>query len=810
MIGLAALSLLTDAAQKHPLLYVVDDAQWLDQASRQTLTLVARRLAAEPLILVFGTRTGLDDRAWVGLPKLELRGLADSHSADLLESVVPTRLDPRVRNRILAESRGNPLALIELGRRASAADLTFGGVDAEGASVSTRVEEEFRREVSRLPDPTRQLLLLAAAEPLGDVAVLWSAAAAFGIGTDAAAPAEAARLLSVRSTVTFRHPLVRSAIYQGAKPEDRRRAHAVLAEVTDPARDPDRRAWHRAQATAGTDEEVAAELAASADRAMAQGGLAAAAMFLQRSALVTPDPALRLSRELSAAETALPAGLIEDVFRLLARLEGQPLDDLQRARCELLRAQVAFATQRVGDAPGLLLAAARRLEPLHAEGACDTYLAALQASMFTGRLARDPDMLAVARAARGAPVSEPPRPIDRLMLSLALEVEEGVNVAAPQLRQAYAELLTQEPRPEEALRLLLFAGLAARTAWDLSGWTSLHGRLLRLARESGALVALQMALTSNAYARLFSGDLATAEAHLDEARYLGEIAEIPAHPLVPMALAALRGDPETAAAIINPAVSDAVVRGEGLVFSLGKWCWAVINNGHGRFADALAQCRELLEGEAGTLTVTGDDASSSWALAEMVEAAVRCDDLPAATAAAQVLAEVAAACETDWALGVDARSRALLTDGDEAEALYRESIERLDRAGVRIEHGRALLLYGEWLLRANRRVEARDVLQSAHDALLAMGVHAFADRAGRELAAVGVPVRLQATAPTHELSEQELRIARLAADGQTNPEIGAALYLSRHTVEWHLRKVFAKLDVRGRHQLADALRAGSP
>jgi DNA-binding CsgD family transcriptional regulator len=805
LIGLAVLSLLTEEAEKQPLLCLVDDAQWLDQASFQTLTFVARRLAAEPLVMVFATRPADRDRLWNGLPQLTLPGLASPAAKELLDSVVPTRLDPRVRSRILAESRGNPLALLELGRWSSAAELTFGLELPAAELVAGRMEAGFRLELEQLPDETQRLLLVAAAEPLGDVGLLWQASAALGIGLDAAAPAEALGLFQVRNTVRFRHPLLRSAVYRGASAADRQAAHRALAAVTDPVRDPDRLAWHRAQAVPGPDEAVAAELEQSAGRALTRGGLAAAASFLQRSALLSPDEGQRINRELSAAETALGAGMLEDVFHLLDVLEQRPLDDGQRARCELLRAQIAFASNRGGDAVFLLLAAARLLEAVLPARACDTYLGALQASMFIGRLAPEPGVLEVARAARHAPVPEPPRRTDRLMLAMAVLFEDGLAGAVTQVRDAYEGILDEDLPTEEALDFLVFAVAAAHSVWDLPRWTAMSGRQVQLARASGALVTLQLALSADAYARLFNGDLVTASAHLEEAQALAEVSGIPVHPYVAMALAAFRGDQVASATIITPAEQDAVVRREGLVVCLSKWSQALISNGNGKYAEALALCRELLVDDQGVLTVAPYEPSSSWALAELVEAAVRCDELPVAIEASDLLSKLAAACGTDWALGVAARSRALLGVGGDADAVYREAIELLGRSGARVDHARGHLLHGEWLRREGRRTEARDALRKAHESLAAMGVSAFAERARRELEAAGESVRARADTTRHDLTAQELHIARLAAEGRSNPEIAAELYLSRHTIEWHLRKVFAKLDVKGRHQLRDAL-----
>ena len=807
LIGLAALTLLSEQAGVQPLVCLVDDAQWLDRESAQCVAFVARRLAAEGVVMVFAIRPHDGEQAWAGLPQLAVRGLADADAAAVLETAAPTPVDERVRNRIVAETRGNPLALLQLADSLSATELTFGPGPGADHSVTDQMEERFARQLGDLPVRTRLLLLAAAAEPLGDPALLWAAAKRLGLDGAAAEPAAAAGLFEVGTTVTFRHPLVRSAAYRSADPQDVMRVHGVLAEVTDPEQDPDRRAWHRARAAPGPDEAVAAELERSASRALAHGGLAAAAAFLDQASRLTPDEVDRVERGLRAAETALSAGLLADVDHTLVQLERRSLDELQRARCEVLRAQIAFTANRGGDAIFLLLAAARRLEPLVPERACETYASALQACLFVGRLAPEHGIAEVARAARHAPVADPRRRIDQLMLGFAVLFEDGLEVAAPQLRAVCHACLTDD-MPPEALGLLLFAVRVAFDLWDLPAWTSLLGRMRELARASGAVVTLQLVLSSDVYAQVFNGNLATAAARMDEAEALAGASGIPVPPAGAMAIAALRGDLASIATVIAPAEEDAVARREGLVVCYAKWARAVLCNGNGRYEEALVQCRELLDPRGdGQLTLAPFELTpNGWALPELVEAAVRCGELATATAAADLMSDVAAACPTDWALGVAARSQALLSKGETAESLYREAIERLQRGGVGVEHARALLLYGEWLRREGRRRDARGVLGRAYDSLNTTGVTAFAERARHELAATGQRVKSRKVLTgRQELTAQELHIARLAAEGYTNPEIGAELYLSRHTVEWHLKKVFAKLDVTSRLHLRDAL-----
>ena len=349
LVGLAVLSLLSEVAQERPLLCVIDDAQWLDRASAQALAFVARRMLAEPVVLLFAALEPSDPLT--GLPELALEGLSDADARALLSSVVPGRLDGRIADQIIAETRGNPLALLELPRGLSAGQLA-GGFGLPGAlSLSGRIESSFLRRLEALPEDTRRLLLVAAAEPTGDPALLWRAAEGLAIDARALEPAESDRLIDVDRRVRFRHPLVRSALYRGATAQERREAHRALAEATDARVDPDRRAWHLAVATAGANEAVATELERAAARAHARGGLAAAAAFQERAVELTSDPSLRAQRALAAAQTKYEAGALDDAVALLDIADAAAQQGPQRARVDLQRAQIAFASRRGSDAP---------------------------------------------------------------------------------------------------------------------------------------------------------------------------------------------------------------------------------------------------------------------------------------------------------------------------------------------------------------------------------------------------------------------------------------------------------------------------
>jgi DNA-binding CsgD family transcriptional regulator len=799
LVGLATLGLLSEVADQEPMLCVIDDAQWLDQASAQALAFAARRLLAKPIALVFATREPGEE--FRGLPELLVEGLSDGDARELLGSVVQGRLDDRVRDRIVAETRGNPLALLELPRGVTLADLA-GGFGVPGvAGLPGRIEDNFRRRLEALPAATQRLMLVAAAEPAGEPALMWRAAELLGIGAEAVAPAADAGLLAIGEQVTFRHPLVRSAVYRAASLTERRAAHQALADATDPQADPDRRAWHRAQATPGPDKEVASELEHSAGRAQARGGLAAAAAFLERAAALTLDPACRAERALAAARARCQAGAFGKALELLAAAEAGPLDEFARARAELLRGQIAFASGHGRDAPPLLLRAARRFEPLDARLARETYLDALAAATFAGRLALDGGMREVAEAARAAPPPPgPPRAPDLMLDGLALLICEGFGAGAPVLRQAVSAFRDADLSSDEGLRWLWMACRAAQTLGDHASWDVLSGRQLTLARDAGALIALPMAFNVRSGAHVFAGQFSEAAAMVAQAEAATEATGSSIAPYGALTLAVYRGREAQAAALIRTATDDAERRGEGAALAFVQWAEAVLCNSLGRYDEALAAAQRASEDLPAIRFAT-------WALVELIEAAARTAAPERAAGTLQRLSGIARACDTDWALGAEARSRALVSDGEDAEDLYREAIDRFGRTRLRVELGRAHLVYGEWLRRQRRRRDAGDQLSRAYEIFDSAGAAAFAERARIELRASGGQARERAAATRDPLTAQEAVIARLASDGASNPEIAAQLYISRATVAYHLRKVFTKLAVSSRSQLAAALPA---
>jgi DNA-binding CsgD family transcriptional regulator len=799
LVGLAVLGLLSEVAADRPLLCLVDDAQWLDRASAQALAFAARRLDAESVAMLFGTRNPAGEGDLADLPALVLEGLPDEDARALLASVIPGRLDERVRDRIIAESGGNPLALLELPRGVTTAELA-GGFGIMGAEpLSGRIEDSFQRRIAPLPGATRRLLLLAAAEPTGDPALLWRAAGLLGIGAEAAAPAEAQELVDFGAQVTFRHPLIRSAIYRPASPGERREVHRALAGATDPQLDPDRRVWHLAQAAPGPDEDVASELERSADRAQARGGLPAAAAFMERSAALTLDPVRRAERTLAAAQVTAQAGAFDAALRLLVTAKAGPLTELQYARADLLRGQVAFASSRISDASLLLLQAAKRLEPLDARLARETYLEALAAAVYAARFVTGGGLREAAEAARAAPAaSQPPTAPDLLLDGLALLITEGYSAATSTLKRALGAFSSEDISREEALRWLWLACPTAVRLWDDESWDELSGRQVQLARDAGALGVLPIALNQHAGLHLQQGDFIAATSLIEEVTAITQATGSQLPLQVPLALAAFRGRERQASGLIETSTKDLARRGEGVGPTLLQWATAVLGNGLGRYQDALAAAQRAVEDQYELVF-------STWAAVELIEAATRSGVPGHAAAALERLSDSARASGTDWALGTEACARALLSGGQTAERLYREALVRLGRTRLRVPLARAHLLYGEWLRRENRRIDAREQLRTAQEMFTTMGAEGFAERATRELRATGERVRKRSTYPPSQLTAREAQIARLASDGLSNPEIAARLFMSPRTVEYHLHKVFTKLAISSRSQLHAAL-----
>jgi DNA-binding CsgD family transcriptional regulator len=795
LVGLAVLGLLSEAAADRPLLCVVDDAQWLDRASARALAFIARRLLAEEIALVFGARQLNDELT--GLPELHVGPLGHRDARALLDSALPGRLDEQVLDRIVVETRGNPLALLELPRGLSPAQLAGGFGLPAAVPLSDQIEESFTRRLAKLPRDARRLLLVAAADPTGDLALMWRAAQRLGIPESAAGKVESNGLLTLGSGVVFRHPLARSAVYRAAGPDERREVHRALADATDSEIDPDRRAWHRAQAASMPDEEVAAELERTAARALARGGFAAAAAFLERSSALTTEPSRRAGRALAAAQATQQAGALDEALRLVANAEAGPLDAFQRAEVDVLRARISFATHPGSEAPPLLLAAAKQLESLDVPLARDTYLDALLAAAFAGRLGGPVHARQVAAAARAAPAPPPPpRAADLLLDGLSLLITEGPAAGTPTVRQALRAFHHDDIDTEEGLRWLSLAGRAAGFIWDYEGWDSLTIRQIRAAREVGALALLLPAFHTRVVVHILAGELEAAASLVEESDALAEATY--GRIVIPygvLAVAAFGGREDELTRLVETSTQDSIARGEGMGLTVSQWLTATLYNSLGRYEDAFAAAAQAAEDPRELWF-------SNFAAGELIEAASRSGRDDRAEEALEVLSESTRASGTPWALGVEARLRALLARGEAAEALYRESIDRLRPTRLRLDLARAHLLYGEWLRRERRRVDARNELRAAHELFSDFGMQAFAERARVELQATGEHARKRSVDTTDRLTPQEAQVARLAANGNTNREIAAQMFISPSTVEYHLRKVFRKLDVTSRTQLA--------
>jgi DNA-binding CsgD family transcriptional regulator len=802
-VGLAVLSLLSDVAEEQPLLCVVDDEQWLDRGSAEVLAFVARRLGAESVGLILAARAVSDYLA--GLPELVVGELTEVEAGALLDSILAAPLDPRVREQIISETRGIPLAMLELVRDLTPAELAGGFGLAGGVRVSGSVEETFRRRIDALPSDSRHLLQVAAADPVGDPLLVWRAAERLGIATDAATAPAQVGLLEFGARVRFRHPLVRSAAYWSASLEERQEAHRALAEATDAEIDPDRHAWHRAHAAPGPDEDVADELERSAVRAQARGGLAAAAAFLEYSARLTLEPGRRAERLLAAIRAKRDAGAFEAALALLVTLENAQLGPYSTAEAEHLRGQIALEQQQGSDAARLLLSAARRLAPLTAPLAREAHLEALLAAMWAGDLDRPGGVLAAAEAARAAPAAQhPPRAVDVVLDALAIRLTEGYEAGAPPLSRALELLLAQDMGSDEVGRSLWLAASRSTQAiatelWDADAVHTLATRQLEVAREAGALVQLRLALNFLGGSLVHSGELAMAELLFDEDRLVAEATGNQPVRYNDVLVAVWRGKEAKATELLEAARREASARGMGRFVTNLTYLASVLSNALGRYEAAREAAWQAFERD--------ELGFGSLIVPELAEAASRTGDSALLRTALDWLTERAHVTPTEWARGIEARVRALSSDGRAADALFREALERLGRTRLRIELARTHLLYGEWLRREQRRVDARTQLRAAYEMLSTMGVEAFAGRAGRELLATGETVRKRRVETRGDLTAQETQIARLARDGLTNPEIGAQLFISPRTVQYHLRKVFLKLRISSRAELERVLPA---
>ncbi len=799
LVGLATLSLLSATADEQPLMCVVDDAQWLDRESAQALAFVARRLLSEPIVVLFGTRDYRDELA--GLPELVVEGLEYPDASDLLSSVVSLPLSPSVRSKVIAETRGNPLALLELPRGLTPAELAVGFGAPVEASLPRRIEETFGRRISQLPADTQRLLLVAAADYLGDTAKVWRAAQILGIAKDAAGPADESELLDIGASVRFRHPLVRSAVYRSASYMERQIVHKALADATDPVVDPDRRAWHLAAATAGPDEAVAQELERSAGRARQRGGCAAAAALLERSAELTPEPGAQAVRRLLASGAYLQAGSIDRAAELLEMSRGHLVDAATRALAMRIEGALRFVEGRGGDTPALLFGASIAIRKQDHRLANEAMMEALEAAMWAGHLTTGTSLVDVAQAVRSwAEPQQEATTAALLLRGYAERLTAGYPAAVEWWRRA-VQARADDVSGSTRLQLLGMLWNATGDMLDFENHIAMAQERVRQAREDGALATLPIALVCLAWSELLAGRIEAAEALNAEGTDIAKATGAPefpgAHGIIRLGILAWRGHDIETRELAEEVVNEAVRQGQGMTVKIVEFILTILELGQSRYEEARRHALAVYEEDP--LYV------GSMSLADLVEAAWRSDDADSAKLALGRLSERAGASRTPWTLGLLARCRALIASDEEAEGYYQEALEQLGRSGVVNELARAHLLYGEWLRRQRRRTEAREQLRTAYGTFLETGAAGFALRAEGELLATGEHARQRVDHARDELTPQELQVAQLAADGGTNGEIAAQLYISPHTVSYHLRKIYAKLEVRSRSQLMKAL-----
>jgi DNA-binding CsgD family transcriptional regulator len=804
LVGIAALTMIKTAAAAGPVACVIDDAQWLDRASADALAFVARRLSADPVAMLVAVRDGDQQAAaFEGIAELRLSGLPDQAALQLLASAAGRPLDQGVARRILAATAGNPLALIEVARGLSAAELAGATALPEPLRLGGRLEQAFLPRIRAFPPAAQTVLLLAAAEPSGEPGLLWKAAALLGVGSDAGDTPGIGQVLRLEPQVSFVHPLLRSAAYYGAAPGERRSAHEALAAASDPGLDPDRRAWHLAAAASGTDEEIAGELARAADRARGRGDWAGCAAFLERAARRAPARARRAELMLGTAEARLNAGDPGAAAALVERAAPHLADPLARAQAKRLRGAVRVALGRPAEASPILLDAALTLQSLDTRQAWDALLEAFEAALAAGRFARGTGTAEVLQAVRAAPR---PAGAHARAAGLALDgfaaLDQGNDKAGiARLRQAIALAAASQVPDGDQLRFVFVAPLAAYELLDDAALHASCARAVAQARSYGSPAAVALTLGLLGYSEALAGRFAAAEAANAEARELaaatGVAADLRAG-ISELAVLAWRGREAAVRSLAAARMREATQAGYGFVIGFAAIALTVLELGAGNYAAAL---RHALNASAEGMPADIE------LLPELIEAAARCGAVEDAADALAKFTVRARATGTDWALGLLLRSRALLAGDAGAEDLYRGAIEHLGRSRIVPQLGRAHLLYGEWLRRQHRRRDARVALHTAHEILDSTGAEAFAERARAELLATGEHVRKRGADVRDELTPQELHIAGLASEGASNLEIASQLFISANTVAYHLRKVFRKLGVTNRAALARVLEA---
>jgi DNA-binding CsgD family transcriptional regulator len=799
LVALATLTLLSRTGEAQPLLCVIDDAHWLDPESAQVLGFVARRLRADRVGLIAGVGEPAAQPVFEQLATITVAGLPDAEARELLDSVAGGALNAQAVDRILADTHNNPLALVELGTQYTADQLSGRAGLPEPLPLGQRLQEHFLRQVRRLSADARALTLLAAADPVGERGLLWRAAAHAGIDPDAATDetVEARVLEFAGDSVRFHHPLLRSAAYHGAGAADRRRAHRALSE----AGPPEMRPWHLAAAAVVPEEELAAELQSTGERAATRGGYAARAALLRRAADLTPDDTRRAEREVALAEATLMAGDPAGAQDVLGAALPRLTDVTARGQAHRLEGAIRFAQGHAAEAARVLASASQALTD-DDRTARATMLLALQAAIWAGpRQSRE-----IARAARAFPRARaaPASVGDLLLEGYSARFTVGYEAAVPTLRAAVAALLADDLDPAVALPWFALGTTAAGSLWDDQAVFDLSDRWVKMARAAGAFTTLPVALAFQAVSQSMAGRFREADAGWATMLELLTMSSGPGVLGVDSRnsglLLAYRGQLPEARATGLAQVRESAARGQGGPADIGRYIVAVADLFSGDFAGAMSYAQTVIQDDpAYTAEVT---------LPELIEAAVRARDHEAAVTAYKTLSERALAAGTPWALGLRARCEALLTETADAEGCYLESISQLERSRMAVDLARSRLLYGQWLRRARRRRDARHELRTTHDMFAEMGAGRFAEQAAAELRATGERVRARVTETAVDLTPQETRVAGLAATGASDSEIAAQLFISPSTVDYHLRKVFRKLNVTSRAQLGARVQSG--
>ncbi|MEU2778235.1 AAA family ATPase [Streptomyces sp. NPDC007162] len=796
LVGLAALTLLSDAAAATPMLCVVDDVQWLDRESAETLAFVGRRLCADCLGLLFAGRDGTGGHDVFGaLPALRLDGLADTEARALLTAGVTGHLDQAVAEQLVVGTGGNPLALLELAVNLGSEQLAGVVPLPEPLPVNQQLEEHFRRAAALLPADTQTLLLLMATTPTDDQATLWRAAGALGLSIRSAAPAVAAGILHRATTVEFRHPLIRSAVHSGASAAERRTVQVALAATSAP----ERRAWHLAEATDGPDDSVAAELEAASELARTRGGYSEQALVLTRAAEMTAHPGKRAERYLAAAAAHLTAGNLPAVQPLLDIATPDLTGPVVRARATRLRASVEMISGRPRHVPAMLLDAVADLGADDPAASWDLLCEATYAAIVGGRMITGTTPHEVARATADAwrapalPAWSP----DPLMAALARSVAYGYAAGAPALAAALARLRTADELQEQN-PLSVMISAAGDELWDIEAKREILGKLVTADRHRGALHGLIMALLALSTVEIWDGRFAAAESCYNEAcDYMAATGYRESGDFHKALLYAWTGREAELRAAVATMRAYSEKLGIGMTYRWIGQALSIFEIGRGRYREALDALLAVFTDHP---LILGD-----VNLAGMVEAGLRAGDRKAAALAMERMEERAPLAGTPWALGLLARCRALITDDDGAEQLYLESIAQLGKVPVAVELAWSRLLFGEWLRRRRRRAEARVHLRAAYESFESWGAAPFAERARAELLATGERARRRTVDTQFDLTPQERHVATLAASGLTNPEIATQLFVTTSTVEFHLSRVFRKLGITSRKQIGRRL-----